>query len=104
MAVDTKAKRMSALNFGRGILLPSPAGTISQSDRQHLLLVYSGILAAAPTAVPGGLEPDGPLSVLASLAARPAAVLASLATDAPPRVAGTLAALAKTRRRDFLHV
>lgn len=52
MAVDTKAKRFQMLNFGSVStdLLPDPDGTIAQADRQHLLDLYGGILAAAPTA------------------------------------------------------
>lgn len=52
MAVDTKAKRFSMLNFGEGdILLPDSDGSFSQGDRQHLLGLYSGILAAAVVAL-----------------------------------------------------
>ena len=46
MAIDTTAKRSSALDheeiwqFG----IPFPDGTISQADRQHLAHSYSGIL------------------------------------------------------------
>ena len=45
MAIDTAAKRSSALDheepwqFG----IPFPDGTISQADRQHLAFCYSGI-------------------------------------------------------------
>ena len=49
MAIDTAAKRASALSFFQlGCLLPIPDGTIGQGDRQHLAGFYSGILAAAP--------------------------------------------------------
>lgn len=46
MAIDTAAKRSSALNFGDGTtlhLLPFPDGTIDGGDKQHLLDCYSGI-------------------------------------------------------------
>jgi len=53
MAIDTAAKRASALSFFQlGCLLPIPDGTIGQGDRQHLAGFYSGILAGiAPAAV-----------------------------------------------------
>ena len=47
MAVDTAAKRASALGFALfGIVLPVPDGTITQGDRQHLAGYYSGISTA----------------------------------------------------------
>ena len=57
MAIDTAAKRLSALNFGRGILLPAPDGTIDAGDKATLLNLYSGIALDPPVvveAVPGG--------------------------------------------------
>ena len=54
MAIDTSAKRSSALDheepwqFG----IPFPDGTISQADRQHLAHTYSGILVSAAAATP----------------------------------------------------
>lgn len=42
MAVDTAAKRASAL----AMTLPIPDGTIDQGDRQHVLWTYGGVLAA----------------------------------------------------------
>lgn len=54
MAVDTAAKRMSALNVGRGILLPKPDGSIDSSDRQTLSNLYSGIPADPPVAAIAG--------------------------------------------------
>lgn len=61
MAVDTKAKRFSMLNFGSisTDLLPAPDGTIDQADRQHLLDLYGGILAAGAAVL-------GPYCVLAA--------------------------------------
>lgn len=47
MAIDTQAKRASVL------YIVQPDGTIAQADRQTLLEVYGGILAAeAVTATP----------------------------------------------------
>lgn len=45
--MDTASKRSSALRAGRSWVLafPVPDGTISQGDRQHVALAYSGILA-----------------------------------------------------------
>lgn len=47
MAIDTAAKRSSALDYEEvwQFGIPFPDGTISQADRQHLLWGYSGILA-----------------------------------------------------------
>lgn len=50
MAIDTLAKRASALNIST-MQLPIPDGTISQGDRQSLLRMYSGILAGVAAAV-----------------------------------------------------
>lgn len=49
--MDTEAKRRSALLVGSPYraLIPLPAGAISQGDRQTVALMYSGILAAAPS-------------------------------------------------------
>lgn len=44
MAIDTEAKRRSAL--GKSVL-PLADGTISQADRQAKVWNYAGILAAA---------------------------------------------------------
>ena len=47
--MDTANKRMSAINVAspwRG-LLPIPDGAIAQGDRQHVALMYAGILAGA---------------------------------------------------------
>lgn len=53
MAVDTRAKRLSILNFGDGTgihLLPDPnVSGIDQGERQTLLDCYSGILFAEPS-------------------------------------------------------
>lgn len=52
MAIDSKSKRFSMLNFGSisTDLLPNPDGTIDQGDRQHLLDLYSGVLAGVALA------------------------------------------------------
>ncbi len=49
MAVDTAAKRASAINVASPwrMVLPPPDGTISAGDRQAVALLYSGILAGA---------------------------------------------------------
>jgi hypothetical protein len=51
MAVDTREKRFSMMNFGLGIHLDNmfeADGTVDADDRQHLLDCYSGIAFAAP--------------------------------------------------------
>jgi hypothetical protein len=53
MAIDTAAKRSSAVHVGaawRG-QVPFPDGTIDQGDRQAVALLYSGILAGEPVAI-----------------------------------------------------
>ena len=54
MAIDTKGRRFSILNFAADDLLIHPDNTISGSDRLHLLGLYSGItpFVGVPT-VPG---------------------------------------------------
>lgn len=50
MAVDTRNKRDSVIAIGLPwrMRLPAPDGTLDQADRQHICLLYSGILAGAP--------------------------------------------------------
>ena len=49
MAIDTAAKRASALGFGLiASLFIIPDGTIDQGDRQTISNMYSGILATEP--------------------------------------------------------
>ncbi len=45
MSIDTKSKRLSILSYGNVFQnsTPSPDGTISGGDRQHLIWAYSGI-------------------------------------------------------------
>lgn len=68
MAIDTAAKRLSALNFGRGILLPAPDGTIDAGDKATLLNLYNGFALDPPVAaVGGGLSPVVGLSAIDGL-------------------------------------
>lgn len=68
MAIDTAAKRLSALNFGRGILLPAPDGTIDAGDKATLLNLYRGIALDPPVVdVGGGLSPVAGLSAIDGL-------------------------------------
>ncbi len=49
MAIDTRAKRFSMLNFGDGVIqhsLPQADGTIDEGDRLMLLGLYSGLGAS----------------------------------------------------------
>ena len=48
MAIDTAAKRGSVLNFCNPFdhIMPIPDGSINAADRQNLIGMYSGILAA----------------------------------------------------------
>jgi len=49
MAIDSEAKRRSALAFGGfNRTLPAGDGTIDQGDRQHALWQWRGILASPP--------------------------------------------------------
>jgi hypothetical protein len=51
MPVDTRDKRSSAIMVGlpfRGQLPAPDAGAEDQGDRQHVALMYRGILASAP--------------------------------------------------------
>lgn len=55
MAIDTAAKRLSAiavrrLPWFRRFAVPLPDGEIDQGDRQQLALVYRGILATEAAA------------------------------------------------------
>lgn len=51
MAVDTRDKRGSVINYLIRSLLPNPDGSLNQGDRQQVGLVYRGINAsgAAPS-------------------------------------------------------
>lgn len=49
MAVDTAEEKLSLLNFGLPFIrvLPFADNSLDQGDKQHLLGLYSGIMAAA---------------------------------------------------------
>lgn|SRR3990167_993558 len=71
MAVDTAAKRYSALGsrfarlpWGRRFATPLPDGEIDQGDRQQLGFTYRGILSTAPAAVDPGPLIHSPADVL----------------------------------------
>lgn len=55
--LDTRSKRSSSVGILRvGMLAPPlPDATISQGDRQHIAVSYSGILAAAAGGAARGL-------------------------------------------------
>jgi hypothetical protein len=53
MAIDNAEKRFSALQFGSGIGVVIPDGTLDEQDRAALLALYTGIIAEPPS--PGGL-------------------------------------------------
>jgi hypothetical protein len=73
LAVDTRQKRMSMLNFGdSSITLFEADNSVDLDDRQHLLDCYSGIAFGAP---PGGttiisLAHEGGLAGMGGLAGR----------------------------------
>ena len=52
--LDTRAKRASGLHVLKPALTApvTPDGTIAQADRQHIALMYGGILASAPAGGP----------------------------------------------------
>jgi hypothetical protein len=56
-AVDTAAKRASVVNMA-GHALPIPAGTVSDSDRAHLAMAYTGIAADEPPPPPQFAVPN----------------------------------------------
>lgn len=62
MAVDTTEKKLSLLQFGKPfvVTLPVGDGTIDQGDRQHLISLYSGILAQEVVLAVPGLEFTAP--------------------------------------------
>jgi len=51
MAIDSEAKRASALSASTPDLLPIPDGTVDQGDRQTTIGMYRGILAGVAIAV-----------------------------------------------------
>ena len=48
MAIDSRDKRASALNFEEGFTAYTPDGVNTQADRQDSLHAYRGILATVP--------------------------------------------------------
>jgi hypothetical protein len=51
MAIDTRQKRFSIMNFSRAgphVALFEADGTVDADDREHLLHLYSGIALASP--------------------------------------------------------
>ena len=61
MAVDTREKRFSMLNFGDGTHIHATFeadGTVDLDDRQHLLDCYSGIAFGEPPEAPTGFPLD----------------------------------------------
>jgi len=50
IAIDSKEKRLSMLNFGLPwwTTLPEADGAIDADDRRHLLGLYSGVIEAGP--------------------------------------------------------
>lgn len=59
MAVDTRNRRASCLNFdfGGGRVFPDPDGSLANNaDRQHVAGKYPGIPAGAPAGVTGILQ------------------------------------------------
>ena len=89
MAIDTRNRRASVVGLAMAITLtlPAPDGTVSQADRQHVAVSYSGVkasaalssrpqwlmdrlrLGGAPVSMPGRLPPQ-PHPVTATVVAR----------------------------------
>jgi len=65
MAVDTAAKRYSAMNLCDpiGVLLPAPDGTVDGGDRESLLGLYSGIAASGGGGGGGGGHGHGHIHI-----------------------------------------
>lgn len=55
MALDTRSKRASSVNFLKpyALALVLPDGVLDQGDRQHTIWDYSGIPAAAAAVITG---------------------------------------------------
>lgn len=54
MAIDSVAKRFSIMDMDNNHAVIVPDGTIDGGDRQHLLMLYSGIAADAGGGGGGG--------------------------------------------------
>ncbi len=71
MAIDTREKRSSAVHVmlpWRG-MLPLPDGTISDADRQHVALLYSGIAVSAAVIIFGPFHAEAMQVFLAGMQA-----------------------------------
>ena len=55
MAIDTTAKRRSALFFGRGFVTAGPTASMTQADQQEILGFYRGILATVLAITASGI-------------------------------------------------
>lgn len=55
MAVDTRDKRSSAINFITMTVAPDPDGTINPSNRKQATWVYAGIVIRPPSVIQRGL-------------------------------------------------
>ena len=54
MAIDTRAKRVSMINFGEGDqILFDPDNVVGAGDRAHMLGLYSGISLDLPSEAGG---------------------------------------------------
>lgn len=57
MAVDTRAERQAAMNFGgTPLVLPNPDGTVGDADRAHLLELFLSGGTPAPSYLGPALE------------------------------------------------
>ncbi len=57
MSIDTRDKRGSIISMGLMLVLPLADADISQSDRQQIVSLYSGILAGVPVIPPAVTPP-----------------------------------------------
>ena len=69
MAVNTQGRRLSVMGLCGVRTLPVPDGTIRAGDRQHLLMLYSGIDSAMSADVTGDWTLQ-PRDITLTLAAR----------------------------------
>ena len=67
--LDDRDKRMSGVHHGMPWRhLPDADGTVHQNDRQHVALMYGGILATAAVVSDGGIPPVYPIHPVMPLA------------------------------------
>lgn len=98
MAIDTREKRFSMLNFGDGAHIHATFeadGTVDGDDKQHLLDCYSGIAFAADvTVTPSPAiafgETLGPTVVLGSVSVTPSPAIGFSETLGPTVVLGSI--------------